>query len=258
MPVDIVPAYHAVVAIVVLATLVPPFALVVFARGQFRMLLAYGAGLVCGIVVLYAESYILNFIGWDEILYVLYLPLVGMTAGAALLSRKRRHVIGALVLVAGALLIVITNARSIPTSIDVPFAAGSKGAIVDTEFSVPTAMTYAFTLDLRFAESDRRERDRLEKLAGTGQYRDGRQINTGLPIPVRLRVERLDKSGAASILDAEFTDHDLESHGSGHFSKRVTYIRLEPARYRAKIEALEDIPALAGVTHFGIHVAGHK
>src|SRR5258705_882024 len=252
---DVVPTYQAIVAIVVLATLVPPFAFAAYSRGRFRILLSYSAGLVCGIAVLYAETHFLNFIRWDEVFYVVFRPLVGMAAGAAWRSKSRPHLIGSSVLVTGALLIVVMNARSLPARIDLPFAAGSKGAVAADEFYVPTTMTYTFHLDLRYTEGDSQERERLRALAGTGQYRDGRQINTGLPIPVRLRVDRIDKNGVSSILDSVFTDHDLESHGWNHFSKLIRRIRLQPARYRARIEALENIPELQGVpVHFGAYV----
>src|SRR5262245_10184590 len=257
MRADAIPTYRAIIVIVVVATLALPFAFAAYGRPRFRMLLSYGAGLVCGSAILYAEAHVLNFIRWDEVFYVLILPWIGIAAGTAWRCKRRPGLIGALVLVAGALLIVLENARSIPASVDVPFAAGSKGAVVDTEFYVPTTMTYTFRLDLRYPEGDRQERERLSALAGTGQYRDGKQINTGLPIPVRLRVERIDQGGASSVLDSVFTDHDLESYGWGHFAKLMTRIRMQPARYRARIEALEDIPQLAGVpVYFGIYVRG--
>jgi hypothetical protein len=118
------PAYQPIVAIVVFASLVPSF-VVACTRVQF----AYVAGLACGIVVLVAELYLTDRIRWDELFYVLVLvlvlllPLVGMAAGAAWQSRKRSRVIASLFLLAGALCVVATNARSVSASVDVPFTA---------------------------------------------------------------------------------------------------------------------------------------
>jgi hypothetical protein len=119
-------------------------------------------------------------------------------------------------------------------------------------------MTYTFYLGLYFREGDHQDRDRVGKLAGTGQYRDGRQIDTGLAIPVRLRVERIGESRASSVLDSVFTDHDVEGRSADHYSKAITRIRLEPGRYRTTVQALENIPELEGIpVRFGIHVPGN-
>jgi len=133
---------------------------------------------------------------------------------------------------------------------------GKQGLRCRTEFSVATAKTYTFYLNLHFREGDSQNKERVRKLAGTGAYRDGRQIDTGLAIPVRLRVERIGNIGASSIFDRMFTNHDLEGTAADHFSKLITRIRLEPGRYRARVEALENIPELEDISvHFSMLVA---
>src|SRR5262245_25693734 len=247
--------YGAIIVIVVFATLVPSFA-VACTRSRFRLLLAYVAGLACGTAVLIAERYLTNGIWWNEVFYVLLLPIVGMIAGAAWRSKKRPQLIASLVLVAGALYVVTMSALSLSAHVDVPFEAGNKGSVTEAEFSVATAKTYTFYLNLFFREGDRQNKERVRKLAGTGAYRDGRQIDTGLPIPVRLRVERIGNNGASSILDRTFTDHDREGMAADHFSKLITRIQLEPGRYRARVEALENIPELEDISvHFSLLVA---
>jgi hypothetical protein len=247
--------YYAIIAIVVVATLVPSF-LIACTRVQFRLVLAYVAGLACGIVVLVAEANLANGVWWDEIFEVLLLPVVGMVAGAAWRSKNRPFLIAVLALVAGTLYVVTMSALSQPAYVDVPFEAGNKGSVAEAEFSVATRKTYTFYLNLHFTRGNRQDAERVRKLAGTGAYRDGRQVDTGLAIPVRLRVERLGNSGASSILDKVFTDHDLEAMAADHFSKIMTRIRLEPGRYRARVEALENIPELVDISvHFNLLVA---
>jgi hypothetical protein len=176
--------------------------------------------------------------------------------GAAWRSKERSFLIAALALVAGALYVVTMSALSLPAHVDVPFEAGKKGSVVEAEFSVATRKTYTFYLNLYFREGDAQNKERVRNLAGTGAYRDGRQIDTGLAIPVRLRVERIGNNGASSILDRMFKDHDREGMAADHFSKLITRIRLEPGPYRARVEALENIPELEDISvHFNLLVA---
>src|SRR5262249_21348327 len=110
--------------------------------------------------------------------------------------------------------------------------------------------------ELKSLKRDRENRERVRKLAGTGAYRDGRQVDTGSAIPVRLHVERIGNDGTSSILDKMFTNHDLEGMTADYFSKIITRIRLAPGRYRARVEALENIPELADISvHFNLLVA---
>jgi hypothetical protein len=250
-----VSVYYAIAAIVVVATLAPSF-LIACTRVKFRLVLAYVAGLACGIVVLVAEGYLINNIRWDEIFEVLLLPAVGMVAGAAWRSQNRPFLTAALAVAAGALYVVAMSALSLPAHVDLPFEAGKKGSVAEAEFSIATSKTYSFYLNLHFTKGDRQSTERVRRLAGTGGYRDGRQVETGHAIPVRLRAERIGNNGASSILDRVFTDHDLEAMAADHFSKIVTRIRLEPGRYRARVEALENIPELEDIpVHFNLHVA---
>src|SRR5262245_16998844 len=173
---------------------------------------------------------------------------------AAWRSKERSVLISALV--AGALYLVTMNALSLPAQVDVPFKAGNKGSVIEAEFSVAMRKTYTFYLNLYFRKGDGQNRERVRKLAGTGAYRDGRQIDTGLAIPVRLRVERIGNNRVSSILDRMFTDHDREGMAADHFSKLITRIRLEPGRYRARVEALENISELEDISvHFSLLVA---
>jgi Domain of unknown function (DUF5625) len=247
--------YHAIIGVVVVATLVPSF-LIACTRVEVRLPLAYVAGLACGMVVLVAEANLANGVWWDEVFEVLLLPIIGIVAGAAWRRKQLSLLIAALVLVAGALYVVTMGALSQPAHVDVPFKAGNKGSVVKAEFSVATKKAYTFYLTLYFKEEDRQSKERVRKLAGTGAYRDGRQIDTGLAIPVRLGVERIGNNGALSILDRMFTDHDLEGMAADHFSKLITRIRLEPGRYGARVEALENIPELEDISvHFNLLVA---
>jgi hypothetical protein len=146
------------------------------------------------------------------------------------------------------------------TNLNLPFQAGVKGAVLDTQFRVRTTEGYNFNLDLHFRENNAQDRERVRELAGTGQYnRAGRQINTGLPIPVRLRVSRIGDGVESVVLDGAFTDHDLEGFSASYYAKIITGARLEPGTYRVRIEALQDIPELNDVlVQLDIHTSRRK
>src|SRR5215831_11039738 len=128
--------YYAIIAIVVVATLVPSF-LIACTRLRSRLVLAYVAGLAGGIVVLVAEAHLANGVWWDEVFEVLLLPVVGMAAGVAWRSRNRPFLIAALALVAGALYAVTMSALSQPAYVDVPFDAGNKGSVAKPNSASP-------------------------------------------------------------------------------------------------------------------------
>ena len=143
--------------------------------------------------------------------------------------------------------------------VDLPFHAGVKGSVVETQLHASTTKNYTFYLDLHFREGDQQDRERVRKLAGTGAYdRSGpgaRQIDTGLRIPVHLSVGRVGAVTQWSILDADFASHDLEGFTAGYYSKIIAGARLEPGDYRVRLEALQNIPELSDIpVSFNIHV----
>jgi hypothetical protein len=147
--------------------------------------------------------------------------------------------------------------------VDLPFPAGVKGSILDMQIRVVRTESYTFALELYFREKDAEDRDRVKKLAGTGQYDtsrpDPRQINTGLPIPVRLSVTPVDAEARWSGLDRVFVNHDLEGFTASFYEKIIVRAGLDPGTYRIRIEALQNLAELNDVpVHFEIHVSPRK
>jgi hypothetical protein len=152
--------------------------------------------------------------------------------------------------------------------VSVPFQAGVKGAATEVEFQTPLAKYYVFYLDL-YHDPDNgdprspqrlRDRERVEKLAGSSGYnpRTMQRVDNGLPIPVRLTVTLLGAGTSRTVLDGVYSSHEMEGYGSAYFSKIVARARLEPGRYHARIEALENLPALSDVPiRFDVHVPGN-
>lgn len=143
-----------------------------------------------------------------------------------------------------------------PAYVNLPFQAGVKGTVLETQFRVLTTASYTFYLKLYFRATDEQDRTRIENLAGDGSRdRNGRSVNTGLPIPVRLSVGRFsDGSGEWSVLSEVFTNHDLGDYNTTYYSKIIDGLRLDPGVYKMRIEALQDIAELNGVqVHFDMH-----
>jgi len=256
--------YPAVVVLIVLTTVMPAF---IIARvvPSFGFLIGYFAGLGCGVLTLVAEAYLTNTIKWDDVFFVLLLPLVGIAVAliwpaksVRKFRRTKQFLATALLILAAAFVYSVVGDQS--EYVEVPFEAGTKGSVVEVQFRVPKAYAYSFFLDLQYKEGDRQDRDRVQQLAGTGGYDSNqRPINTGLAIPVRLIVERIGNDGSKPILDSVFTDHELNGYGSGRYSKRIIRVRLEAGRYRARIEALENIRQLEGVpVHFAVGIPGNE
>ncbi len=155
--------------------------------------------------------------------------------------------------------LMVKNELYPPAYVDLPFQAGVKGTVLETQFRVLTAESYTFYLDLCFQETDKPGQAYVRGLTGTGAYdRAGpgaRQIDTGLPIPVHLSVGRVgDAGGAWSILNGVFTNHDFEGCAAAYCGKVIGGARLDPGVYRVRVEALQDVPELNRVpVQFDMH-----
>jgi hypothetical protein len=171
--------------------------------------------------------------------------------------------------VSGAVLTAMASHLLFPSAyVHVPFQAGLKGANANIEFYAPLSKYYQFYLDLRFRERDEVDRQRVRKLAGGGantvtidpvsKIRTFHPVDTGLPIPVHLVISRLDGDRVSVVLDLTSADHRLEGWGGSEYSKIIAGTTLEPGRYRAHIEALDNVPALQDVpVDFDVHVPGN-
>ncbi len=100
---------------------------------------------------------------------------------------------------------------------------------------------------------------RVVKLAGDGGYdpKTNKRLNNGLPIPLKLKITRLDPAGEISTYDKEITEEELEAYradGKG-LSKIIDRIKLSRGHYRVHVEALRDIPELATTPiEFGFYI----
>jgi hypothetical protein len=130
------------------------------------------------------------------------------------------------------------------------------GEIVEADFSVATTMTYLLP---EFLFQGSAEQGSCRMLIGSAERKGGRQINTGRAIPVRLKVERLGNNGGRPFLTMCSRTTIAKATAQTILRKSLRAIRLEPGRYRVRVEALENIPDLEGIpVHFDIHVPGNQ
>lgn len=80
---------------------------------------------------------------------------------------------------------VVKNEIYPAAHIDLPFQAGVKGTVLETQVRSTKTEVYTFYLDLHFREGDDQDRNRASKLAGQSAR------DTGLPIPIHLSVGRI-------------------------------------------------------------------
>lgn len=147
---------------------------------------------------------------------------------------------------------------NLSSHLDLPFEAGRRGASVETTMRVLYEEPYSFYLELQGKEGDRADVDRVQDLAGVGHPRASRPYRRGLPIPVRLGVSRVGWRGEDLLLDREFSEHTLEWTGPSP-GVMITRMPLPRGRYRLRIEALQDIPELAGTpVRFQVFVRHYK
>lgn len=134
---------------------------------------------------------------------------------------------------------------NLSSRLSLPFEAGRQSASVDTTVRVLVEEDYSFRLKLQAREGDQADIDRVKALAGIGNPYAGREDSAGIPIPIRLRVSRIRGNAEELLIDRGFSDHTLEVSAPDP-AKGITQMSLSRGRYRVRIEALRDIPELAG------------
>ncbi|WP_155935035.1 DUF5625 family protein [Methylobacterium sp. 10] len=146
----------------------------------------------------------------------------------------------------------------------IPFQAGIKSSESELKFKVWNAARHSFYLNMYFTVGDpddpsrNKDRDRVRKLAGSGGYNTvtKRPIDNGLAIPVRLTLVRLNEKDSELILNELYQDPLYEGFSEKYYSKLIVRYKLEPGTYKARIEALKDLPPLQTVpVQFDVHVA---
>lgn len=135
-----------------------------------------------------------------------------------------------------------------------PFAVELAGNKIETDVRIVKEQSYSLVLYFMYKENDREDRARIRQLIGRAtRNKEGRVIEPGIPIPVRIKISAVESQKERLIVDTELSEHELESWGADSFKKVMTELFLKPGHYRVCIESLKDIPELKGTRiNFGI------
>lgn len=142
----------------------------------------------------------------------------------------------------------------------IPCSLAEKGHILTTDFKAGGNLnkTYGYTFYLSFLTKDSPEelRQRVAGFLGFREPKNGSTYTdangqivynrTGIPIPIRLTISRLDGESETVVYNQEFRQLWTLAYGAS-YDKAIDVIRLEPARYRVRLETLAAVPELADV-----------
>lgn len=128
-----------------------------------------------------------------------------------------------------------------------PFDTQTAGFKIETDFRVSEFSSYRFAFVLGFKEADSTDRERVKKLAGEyGRGKDGKLLNPGVSIPVRIRINAIRPSALETIYTKDFSDAENYAAGDTYFRSEITSLKLKPGTYHLSIENLKKIPELLG------------
>lgn len=154
---------------------------------------------------------------------------------------------------------VLQEALLPAASVDVPFDAAQRGAVAEVTFHVSRRYLSSFTLNYYFHGTDKASWERFRELVTGFDYHNPgyKQLHESLSIPVKLQVGRKGETHPWSVLNIISTRQIMESSAHSEVSIQITADVLPPGDYRARIEALEDTPALRSLeVRFGVHGRG--
>jgi hypothetical protein len=157
-----------------------------------------------------------------------------------------------------------------PPHITLPFSLAEKGHVLTTDFKAgDKTYTYSFFLDFHVKNDDPEDLYRIAKILGLnepdngGTYKDANghfiYIRTGIAIPLRLTISRVDGNNEAIVYNEEF--NQLWSLGGSRIDilKLIVQVKLEPALYRVRLESLGAVNELADTpVNFNIGTLGTK
>jgi hypothetical protein len=138
-----------------------------------------------------------------------------------------------------------------------PFAVAKRGAVLSFDFEATESSLYTVILIIAIKENDAEDLRRIMELGGDGGYdpKTHKRLNTGLPIPIKLRIDQLNPSGEFPTYEKTIVDEELQSRSTKELVKVVDRIDLSRGSYRIRVEALSDIPELSTTSiKFGIYI----
>lgn len=151
--------------------------------------------------------------------------------------------------------------------ITLPFSLAEKGYVLTTDFKAGgnrnKAYIYTFYLSFLITDDDLKS-GHIPRLLGFGTQNDGGaytdadgSIRSGVLIPLKLRISRLEGKNEVTVLTKEYKKLSSSGAGNSRLFTAIDHIKLEPANYKVRLETLAAVPELAGVpVNFEIGLPG--
>ena len=142
--------------------------------------------------------------------------------------------------------------------VTLPFTLSEKGHVLTTDFkaggNLNKTYTYTFYLSFLTKDSPAELRLRVAGLLGFNAPKNGSTYTnengeivhnrTGIPIPLKLSISRLDGEIETVVYNQEFRQLWTLAYGAS-YDKAIDKIKLDPAYYRIRLETLAAVPELA-------------
>jgi hypothetical protein len=151
-----------------------------------------------------------------------------------------------------------------PPHITLPFNLAEKGHVLTTDFKASNkAYTYTFFLEIPLKKDNQEDFPPVALGGNGGTYKDtnGKDvyIRTGIPIPLRLTISRIEGKNEVIVYNEEFNQLWSLGGSRSSFLKSIDQVKLEPALYRVRLETLAAVSELADrPVNFSISVIGTK
>jgi Domain of unknown function (DUF5625) len=128
-----------------------------------------------------------------------------------------------------------------PARLDEPISLSPPGH-VEKEIRAPLPEPYSLELQFWF---DKNSREKVRRLAGNWIYRDGRQMPSGVAVPIRWSVR--DKRSDQEVVSDEATSFGSNAFSATYYARPVGRLELDRGTYRVRVEVVSDVPQFSDV-----------
>jgi hypothetical protein len=128
-----------------------------------------------------------------------------------------------------------------PVSVDEPISLSPPG-IVEKTISAPLPEIYDVSLAFSF---DSQSREKVRRLVGEWLSQDGRQLPSGVPVPIRWSVK--DRQTGREVLSEEKVSIGSNAYSGTTYYRPVGNPRLDAGDYLFRAKIRSDVPEFADI-----------
>jgi hypothetical protein len=128
-----------------------------------------------------------------------------------------------------------------PASVNKPISLSPPGTI-QTRISVPLPESYDLSLAFSF---DRQSREKVRDLVGEWLYQNGRQLPSGVPVPIRWSFK--ERQTGREVFSEEKVSFGRSGYSATAFYRHLGNARVNAGNYLFHAEVLMDVPEFANI-----------